>query len=128
MGKILLAENGPENQRLITFFLKSAGAEVEIATNGKIALAMIGRAVAENAPYDLLLTDLQMPELDGYSLARTLRELRFTLPIIALSAHAMAEIAQKCLDAGCNDLCTKPINRNVLIETCHKWIAFGRNS
>jgi signal transduction histidine kinase/ActR/RegA family two-component response regulator len=121
-GKVLLAEDGPDNQRLIVFHLRKAGATVEVADNGQIALEMLEKAQAEGTPFDLLLTDVQMPQMDGYTLARTLRQRGSTLPIVALTAHAMAEDRKACLDAGCDDYASKPIDRARLIATCAEWI------
>jgi len=121
-GRILLAEDGPENQRLISFHLRKAGAQVEIAENGLVALTMIRKAEAMGQRYDLLLTDMQMPEMDGYSLSRTLRAQGSRMAIVALTAHAMAEDRAKCEAAGCDDYSTKPIDRKALLETCAKWI------
>ncbi|MFY7930782.1 MAG: response regulator, partial [Oligoflexus sp.] len=90
-GKILLAEDGIDNQRLIAFHLRKAGAIVDIADNGLIALKMIDQAISDQSPYQLLLTDMQMPEMDGYVLAQTLRSRHSDLPVVALTAHAMAE-------------------------------------
>ena len=125
-GRVLLAEDGADNQRLIAFHLKKAGADVTIADNGLMALWMIDAAVAQGAPYDLLLTDMQMPEMDGYTLARTLRRRGSTLAIIALTAHAMAEDRQRCLDAGCDEYASKPIDKGELLATCAAWM--GRAS
>jgi len=121
-GRILLAEDGPDNQRLISFHLRKAGATVEIADNGRIALEMIEKSEEVGEPYDLLLTDMQMPEMDGYTLAGTLRGRGSKLPIVALTAHAMAEDRAKCEAAGCDDYASKPIDRALLIETCASWI------
>ncbi len=121
-GRILLAEDGIDNQRLIEYHLKKGGAEVIIADNGKIALEMIDKADADGVPFDLLLTDMQMPEMDGYTLASTLRERGSTLAIVALTAHAMAEDQVKCIDAGCDDYASKPINNKKLLAVCAKWI------
>ena len=121
-GRILLAEDSLVNQRLILFHLRKAGAEADVAENGLIALEMLDEAAANGRPYDLLLTDMQMPEMDGYELARSLRQRGSTLPIIALTAHAMAEDRQKCIDAGCNDYASKPIHKAALLEACGKWI------
>ncbi len=125
-GRILLAEDGLDNQRLIAFHLRKAGAEVALAVNGRIALEMIDEATRSGSPYDLLLTDIQMPEIDGYMLARKLRERHYALPIVALTAHAMAEDRQKCLDAGCDDYTTKPIDKVGLIGICQKWLTAYR--
>lgn len=118
-ARILLAEDGPDNQRLISFHLRKAGATVDLADNGAIALRMIEQA---QQPYDLLISDMQMPEMDGYTLARTLRERGSNLPIIALTAHAMSDDAAKCINAGCDDYATKPINRTQLLTTCDSWL------
>ncbi len=121
-GRILLAEDGPDNQRLIRYYLQKAGAEVDVADNGRIALEMFETAQAAGRPYTLLLTDMQMPEMDGYTLARKLRLQGSCTSIVALTAHAMAEDRQRCMDAGCNDYATKPIDRVALIETCRRWM------
>jgi PAS domain S-box-containing protein len=122
-GKVLLAEDGYDNQQLIAFHLRKAGAQVEIADNGRIALEMLERAARQGQPFDLLLTDIQMPEMDGYTLARNLRERGNDIPIIAITAHAMAEDCKRCLDAGCNDYASKPINKATLLAQCHKWLS-----
>ncbi|MCR9233556.1 MAG: PAS domain S-box protein [bacterium] len=120
--RILLAEDGPDNQRLISFLLKKKGAEVDVADNGAIALRKFHEAEQAGQPYHLLLTDMQMPEMDGYTLASTLRAEGAKLPIVALTAHAMAEDRQKCLDAGCDDYLSKPVNSKVLAKTLLHWI------
>ncbi|MFG0292287.1 MAG: ATP-binding protein, partial [Phycisphaerales bacterium JB050] len=121
-GKVLLAEDGIDNQRLIAFHLRKAGAKVDIAENGRIALDLIETAHATHSPYDLLITDMQMPEMDGYTLTAELRARAYTLPIIALTAHAMPEDRQKCKDAGCDDYATKPIDKALLVKTAEHWL------
>ncbi len=122
-GRVLLAEDGPDNQRLIAYHLRKAGASVEVADNGRIALEMLAVAQAKGEKYDLLLTDMQMPEVDGYTLASTLRQRGSMIAIVALTAHAMAEDRATCLLAGCDDYASKPIDKEKLLATCANWIS-----
>ena len=83
-----------------------------------MGLEMIERAITGRTPYDPLLTDKQMPEMDGCSLARAQREREIALPIVALTAHAMTEDSGKRLEARCDDEATEPIDRAALIVMC----------
>jgi CheY-like chemotaxis protein len=121
--RILLAEDGPDNQRLIAFLLKKAGAEVIVAENGEVAvrevLTSLSVSARPNDPvqpaFDVILMDMQMPVMDGYEATRRLRAAWFRGPIIALTAHAMTDDRQKCLEAGCSDYMSKPIERDKLL-------------
>jgi PAS domain S-box-containing protein len=125
-GRILLAEDGIDNQRLIAFMLRKAKATVEIADNGLVALRMIEQAESSGTPFDLLVTDIQMPVMDGYELVRTLRERGLPIPIIALTAHALNDVRAQCMELGCNDYTTKPIDKDVFISKCSHWMTKKR--
>ncbi|MBX3386081.1 MAG: PAS domain S-box protein [Phycisphaeraceae bacterium] len=126
---IFLAEDGPDNQKLIGHHLRKAGAEVRIFDNGRLCLEAMtsdgtveGR-LAEKPACDIVLTDIQMPEMDGYTLARTLRARGWKGRIIALTAHAMTGDEEACLAAGCDAYASKPIDRATLIEMCRSEFA-----
>lgn len=117
-GRILLAEDVEANQKLISFLLTKNGAEVDVAENGRIAVEMALKSKQVDAPYDLILMDLQMPEMDGYQAATKLREHAYTGRIVALTAHATEDHRQECLAIGFDGFATKPIEKNQLIATC----------
>jgi PAS domain S-box-containing protein len=109
--RILLAEDGFDNRELISTVLRKVGAVVETAENGRIAVAK-----AEATPFDLILMDMNMPEMDGYEATRLLRDRGYAQPIVALTANAMSGDCEQCLAAGCNQYAAKPIDRLQLIR------------
>jgi CheY-like chemotaxis protein len=117
---ILLAEDNPVNQKLAKLMLTKAGYSVKIANDGKEAVDMY---VATPEEYDLIFMDIQMPEMDGYKTAKAIREKGFnTIPIVAMTAHAMKGDREKCLNAGMDDYISKPINREQVFTILEKWV------
>lgn len=119
-GSVLLAEDGIDNQALIATKLRETGLKVEIAGNGQIACEKV--MAAGDAPFDLILMDVQMPVMDGYTATLQLRGKGYRGPIIALTANAMDRDRAKCLSAGCNDFVTKPIKMEALFKAIGKYL------
>lgn len=120
--RVLLAEDGLDNQRLIDHILRKAGAEVTIVENGQLAVdaALASRNQGRNKiperPFDCVLMDMQMPVMGGYEATGLLRQRGYTGPIVALTAHTMVGDRQKCLDAGCDEYLGKPIDKAKLVN------------
>lgn len=117
--RILLAEDSPTNQLVIRAMLQNTGYQVDVVNNGQEALNAL-----DKQPYDLVLMDIFMPEMDGVAATRELRQ-RFTrdaLPVIALTANAMQGDKERFLEVGMNDYLTKPLERKVLLGCLYRWL------
>ena len=112
ISRVLLVEDSVDNQLLVKLLLAKAGISVDVANNGAEGVEMAGKN-----DYDVVLMDMQMPVLDGYAATSQLRHDGYDKPIIALTAHAMAEDRSRILELGCNAYLTKPIDARLLIET-----------
>ncbi|MGD0897415.1 MAG: PAS domain S-box protein [Thermoguttaceae bacterium] len=110
--RILLAEDSIDNQEFLRTVLGNVGAEVEVVENGRLAVERV-----EAGTFDVVLMDMNMPEMDGYEATRRLRDRGCQRPILALTANAMTGDAEHCLAAGCDAHLAKPIDRKQLIET-----------
>jgi two-component system sensor histidine kinase/response regulator len=118
-ARILLTEDNEINQQIAIELLENAGAAVTVANNGREAVDLLSK----DTSFDLVLMDLQMPEMDGYQATTKIRsESRFaSLPIVAMTAHATVEERQRCLAAGMNDHIAKPIDPVGLLETVSRY-------
>jgi len=119
-GKILLAEDNPVNQQVAGAMLKTIGIQMDLATNGQEAYQLV-----KDKQYDLVFMDCQMPVMDGYEATRLIRQLpdnKRDLPIVALTANALSDDRQKCLDVGMNDFLSKPFSLLQLRAMLERWI------
>jgi len=117
--RVLLVEDNHINQQIAAELMTEAGIIVDVADNGRIAIDKLNHG----NPYDIVLMDLQMPEMDGYAATTVIRSYPewLDLPIIAMTAHAMNEERQRCLDTGMNDHIAKPIDPDSFFETLSRW-------
>lgn len=119
-ARILLAEDNPVNQKLTVLILNKLGYEVEVAADGRKA---VNTYTASPDDFDLILMDVQMPEMDGLAATRELRSRGFeAVPIIAMTANAVKGDREICLEAGMNDYIAKPVKRELVDETLEKWL------
>ena len=121
-ARVLVAEDNEFNQIVIEDLLTGCGATVTLCANGRQVLEALTRA-----PFDLILMDVQMPEMDGYEATRQIRAIPAwaSQRVIAMTANAMDEDRQRCLDAGMDDFETKPIDPDHLFVTMAKWLSVG---
>jgi len=118
--RILLVEDHPVNQKLALLMLQKGGYQVDLAQNGQEA---VDKFAADPQGYDLIFMDVQMPVMDGLTATQTLRSQGFLeVPIIAMTANAMREDREKCLQAGMDDYISKPIKRQVVFDMIQKWL------
>jgi signal transduction histidine kinase/CheY-like chemotaxis protein len=123
--RILLAEDGADNARLIQHQLRTSGAQVTHVWNGESAVQALESASGNGdgkSEFDLILMDIQMPNLDGYGAASLIRSRGCTTPIVALTAHATDEDRRKCTEAGCDDYASKPLPKQALLDLCARWV------
>ncbi len=125
-ARVLLAEDGRDNQRLLEIILTKAGAEVTLADNGQIAVELALASRGEGSPFDLILMDMQMPVMDGYEATRRLRAEGWQGPVVALTAHAMTGDRQECIAAGCTDYASKPFGREPLLQLLARYAPASR--
>ncbi len=120
--KILLAEDNEINQEVARELLSSIGIEIDIANNGKEAVEKVAQS-GSPSKYSLVLMDIQMPEMDGFTATREIRKMKEykDLPIIAMTADAMQGVKEQCYAAGMVDYLTKPIERDKLFASLVKW-------
>lgn len=121
--RVLLVDDSDDNQTLISHFVKMAGADVELASDGES-----GIQTAMGSNFDVVLMDIQMPGMDGIEATTLLRRSGFKKPIIALTAHALLIEKERCLAAGCNRHITKPVDRDYLISSIHDLAHLGTSA
>jgi signal transduction histidine kinase/DNA-binding response OmpR family regulator len=124
-ASVLVAEDGPDNRELIAAILARAGCRVVLATDGRDAVDRALAAAAAEASFDVILMDMQMPVMDGYEATAVLRARGYAAPIVALTAHAMDGDRQRCLQAGCTEYASKPIDAEDLLALIEKYAPRG---
>jgi CheY-like chemotaxis protein/HPt (histidine-containing phosphotransfer) domain-containing protein len=110
-ARVLVVDDGPENRELLSLVLAEQGLWVEEADNGQVALDRMA-----TGSFDLVLMDMQMPVMDGFTATRALRARGATVPVLALTAHAMKGVEEEVLQAGCTACLTKPVDIDVLVQ------------
>jgi CheY-like chemotaxis protein len=120
-ARVLIAEDNAVNQRLVRHMLERLGCRVDVAANGIEAVEM-----AAKFDYDMVFMDCFMPEMDGYQATAELRRRQGPgaprLPIVALTANAMVEDRQRCLDAGMDDYLSKPVTQDGMYQMLQRWV------
>jgi CheY-like chemotaxis protein len=124
--RILIVEDSLFNQTLIASILKRQGCETEVAENGNVAVSKALDAMNDSAQYDLILMDMQMPEMDGYCATRILRERGYSGVIVALTAHDQDGDRELCLGAGCDYYLKKPVSRQTFLPLLFSILTTGK--
>ncbi len=115
---ILVVDDNELNSKLLQRLIEPTGAKVIIATDGKPAI----EACLKNQDINIIMMDIQMPEMDGYEATKTIKSIRPEVPVIAQTAYFVNEERQKMQDAGCDEYISKPIRRNELLELLNKYL------
>ncbi|HVK61267.1 MAG TPA: response regulator, partial [Bdellovibrionales bacterium] len=118
--KVLAVEDSPDNRQLLEMILSRQGIRADFASNGKEAIDL-----AMRSPYDMILMDIQMPEMDGYEALAKLQANHYSKPIVALTAHALKEERDRCLSAGFIEHLAKPIDERALVNLIAKFSERG---
>ncbi len=126
-GRILIVDDRREIRFLTRRFLTGAGATVTEAEDGEQAIALVLQGMSDATEVELILLDMQMPKLDGYQTAARLRKLGFHRPIIALTADAMQGDMSRCIESGCNDYLSKPIDKHRLLDVVQQYLCGHSN-
>ncbi len=121
--RLLAVDDRRDVLHVVQHILEDAGARVSTASGAADAFEKVRQAEAKGHGFEAIVLDMQMPEINGYDAAATLRKQGFKPPIVALTANAMKGEREKCLKAGCTDYLTKPIDKHLLIESLHRHIA-----
>ena len=124
VARILIVEDSVINQKVARALAEKAGYRCEVAANGIEALAAI-----RERPYDVVLMDVQMPEMDGYTATRRVRGLAGEIartPVVGMTANAMKGDREKCLEAGMDDYISKPISAQEFLQKISQWVAVAK--
>ncbi len=121
-GRVLVAEDSPANQKLMSVLLSKAGLDFVIAGDGLQAVKAVEESTKTANPFTLIFMDIQMPNMNGLDATRRIRELGITAPIIALTASVLNTDRDKCFQAGCNSFLAKPIDRTKFIEALNNYL------
>jgi CheY-like chemotaxis protein len=119
-ARILLAEDNAINQLVALKILGKLGYRADAVANGLEVIKAL-----ESIPYDLVLMDCQMPEMDGFEATRAMRNLKINIPVVAMTANAMKGDRELCLEAGMNDYLSKPVKPAELAATLERWLRGG---